>query len=65
VKPAAHIPDNKNYPDSYIETCAPEDYGELIFYLYDRQDRITARLNKKINSLDRRLRQIEEQGQSR
>lgn len=64
MMPAVHIPDTKNYPDSDIETYAPEDYGELIFYLYDRQDRITARLNKKIKSLDRRLTKIEERGRS-
>jgi len=64
MMPAAKIPDKKKYPYQDIVLCAPEDYGELILYLYDRQDRITTRLNKKISSLNRRLRQIEERGRS-
>ena len=36
--------------------------GEMALYLYDRQDRISERLNKKIERLDHRLKVLEERG---
>ena len=36
--------------------------GEMALYLYDRQDRISERLLKKIGRLDHRLRVLEERG---
>ena len=42
----------------------PEFSGDLIFSLYERQERIAERLNKKIERLDRRLTTIEERGRS-
>jgi len=34
---------------------SPQGNGDLIFSLYDRQDRISDRLNRKIERLDHRL----------
>jgi len=39
--------------------------GDLFFCLYNRQDRISDRLNKKIGRLDRRVTVLEERGRSR
>jgi hypothetical protein len=39
--------------------------GDLLFCLYNRQDRISDRLNKKIGQLDRRVTVLEERGRSR
>jgi hypothetical protein len=39
--------------------------GSLAFYLYDRDERIADRLNKKIERLSRRLAMVEERGRSR
>jgi hypothetical protein len=39
--------------------------GDLFFCLYNRQDRISDRLNKKIERLDRRVTVLEERGRSR
>jgi len=36
--------------------------GDLAFYLYDRQERISDRLNKKIERLGRRITALEERG---
>ena len=36
--------------------------GDLAFYLYDRQERISDRLNKKIERLGRRIAALEERG---
>jgi hypothetical protein len=33
----------------------PEKYGDLVFRLFDRQDRIADRIAKKIERLERRL----------
>jgi len=63
MMPDAEIP-REGYRTDEIESLGPGDYSELIFYLCDRQDRISARLNKKIANLDRRLKQIEERGYS-
>jgi hypothetical protein len=38
--------------------------GDLAFWLYDRQDRISGRLDKKIERLDRRITALEERGRS-
>jgi len=38
----------------------PNAPGDLIFSLFDRQERIADQLNKKIERLDRRLTTIEE-----
>jgi hypothetical protein len=55
---AGKIPDTAGYtgiePDQDTESPA-----DLIFYLYDRQDRIAERINKKIDRLDYRLRKME------
>jgi hypothetical protein len=37
-------------------------HGNLLFYLYDRQDRISDRLNKKIGRLEQRITGLEERG---
>jgi len=42
----------------------PQVSGDLIISLYERQERIADRLNKKIERLDRRLTKIEERGRS-
>jgi hypothetical protein len=63
MMPDAKVP-HEAYGTDEIESIGPGDYSELIFYLYDRQDRISERLNKKIANLDRRLKQIEERGHS-
>lgn len=36
--------------------------GDMVLYLYDRQDRISDRLNRKIERLDHRLKVLEERG---
>jgi len=41
-----------------------EGNGDLFFSLYERQERIAGRLNKKIERLGRRLTKIEERGRS-
>jgi hypothetical protein len=41
-----------------------ENNGDLIFLLLDRMDRISGRLDKKIERLHRRLSAIEERGES-
>jgi hypothetical protein len=41
------------------ETC-----GDMIFSLAERQDRIAAQINKKIERLDRRITVLEERGRS-
>ena len=61
----AIIPDNTNSPGTDSCSDPPESAGDLIFYLYERQERIADRLNKKIERLDRRLTTIEERGRSR
>jgi hypothetical protein len=61
---AAKKPGAGKYPQEEIETCSPEDYGDLIFTLYDRQDRITQYLTKKIRKLDQRITVLEERGRS-
>jgi hypothetical protein len=38
----------------------PQGSGDLIFCLFDRQDRIADRLNKKIERLSHRLTALEE-----
>jgi hypothetical protein len=38
--------------------------GELVLYLYDRQERIANRLNKKIGRLEQRVTALEERGRS-
>ncbi len=63
MMPAAKNP-GEAYHEDEIETIGPKDYGELIFCLYDRQDRISARLDKKIANPDRRLKQLGERGRS-
>jgi hypothetical protein len=42
----------------------PGIHGDLAFYLYDHQDRISEWLNKKIERLDRRLTRLEERRRS-
>lgn len=61
---AAKKPGAGKYPGEEIETCSPEDYGDLIFTLYDRQDRITQYLAKKIRKLDQRITVLEKRGRS-
>ena len=56
----AKIPDNPNTPRTDSCSDPPENAGDLIFNLYERQERLTDRLNKKIARLDRRLTTIEE-----
>jgi hypothetical protein len=46
------------------EAQEPESTGDLIFSLYDRQDRISGRLDKKIGRLERRITALEERGRS-
>jgi len=58
----AIIPDNTNSPGTDSCSDPPESAGDLIFYLYERQERIADRLNKKIERLGRRLTTIEERG---
>jgi hypothetical protein len=58
----AIIPDNTNSPGTDSCSDRSESAGDLIFYLYERQERIADRLNKKIERLDRRLTTIEERG---
>ena len=43
---------------------SPQGSGDPIFSMYDRQDRLYARLNKKIEGLEVRLAAIEERGRS-
>ena len=38
--------------------------GDLAFWLFDRQDRISGRLDKKIGRLERRITALEERGRS-
>jgi hypothetical protein len=40
----------------------PGIHGDLALYLYDHQDRVSDRLNKKIERLNRRLAALEERG---
>ncbi len=58
----AEGPEAGAYHPDEIETINPKDYGELIFYLYDRQDRLYARLSKKITWLEQRITALEERG---
>jgi hypothetical protein len=60
----AKIPDNANSPGTDSCSDPPESAGDLIFNLYERQERLADRLNKKIARLDRRLTKIEERGRS-
>jgi len=43
----------------YTKIC-----GDLAFWLFDRQDRISGRLDKKIDRLERRITALEERGRS-
>jgi hypothetical protein len=60
----AKIPDNANSPATDSSSDTLESAGDLIFYLYERQERIADRLNKKIKRLDRRLTKFEERRRS-
>jgi hypothetical protein len=60
----AKIPDSANAPGTDSSSYPPESAGDLIFYLYERQERIADRLNKKIERLDRRLTKFEERRRS-
>ena len=60
----AKIPDNANFPETDSSSDPPESAGDLIFNLYERQERIADRLNKKIERLDRRLTKFEERRRS-
>ena len=40
----------------------PENYGDIIFLLYDRMDRLAARQDRKIARLSRRVSELEERG---
>jgi len=44
------------------EAKEPESTGDLFFSLYERQDRISGRLDKKIERLERRITVLEERG---
>jgi flagellar capping protein FliD len=61
---AGKIPDTGHSAGKYVPEDPPEGHGDLIFSLYERQERIADRLNKKIERLDRRLTTIEERGRS-
>jgi hypothetical protein len=54
------IPDTGHSAGKYVPEDPPEGHGDLIFSLYEQQERIADRLNKKIARLDRRLTKIEE-----
>jgi len=43
---------------------SPESVGDQIFTRAERQDRIYERMNKKIERLNHRLTELEEQGRS-
>ena len=60
----AKIPDNVNSPGTDSCSDPPESAGDLIFCLYERQERVADRLNRKIERLGRRLTKIEERGRS-
>ena len=60
----AKIPDNPNSPGTDSCSDPPESAGDLIFCLYERQERVADRLNRKIERLGRRLTKIEERGRS-
>jgi hypothetical protein len=57
---AGPIPDTTHCAGKNEPEDPPEGYGDLIFSLYERQERIADRLNKKIQRLDRRLTKFEE-----
>ncbi|OPY37860.1 MAG: hypothetical protein A4E35_01028 [Methanoregula sp. PtaU1.Bin051] len=57
---AGTIPDTTHCAGKKEADDPPEGYGDLIFSLYERQERIADRLNKKIARLDRRLTKFEE-----
>jgi len=59
---AGKIPDTAHSAGKYVPEDPPEGHGDLIFSLYERQERIADRLNKKIARLDRRLTKIEKRG---
>ena len=61
---AGKIPDTGHSAGKYVPEDPPEGHGDLIFSLYEQQERIADRLNKKIARLDRRLTTIEERGRS-
>jgi hypothetical protein len=61
---AGRIPDTGQSAGKYVPEDPPEGHGDLIFSLYERQERIADRLNKKIARLDRRLIKIERRGRS-
>ena len=61
---AGRIPDTGHSAGKYVPEDPPEGHGDLIFSLYERQERIADRLNKKIERLDHRLTKIEERGRS-
>jgi hypothetical protein len=56
----AQAPDAAKGTVACSGSAAPENYGDLIFSLYDRQERIADRFNKKIDRLDQRLTALEE-----
>jgi hypothetical protein len=60
----AKIPDNANSRGTDSCSDPPESAGDLIFCLYEQQERVADRLNRKIARLDRRLTKIEERGRS-
>jgi len=61
---AGRIPDTGHSAGKYVPEDPPEGHGDLIFSLYERQERIADRLNKKIERLDHRLTKIEDRGRS-
>ena len=61
---AGRIPDTGHSGRKYVPEDPPEGHGDLIFSLYERQERIADRLNKKIERLDHRLTKIEDRGRS-
>jgi len=60
----AKIPDNTNAPKTDSCSDLPESAGDHIFCLYERQEQLAGRLNRKIERLDRRLTTIEERRRS-
>ena len=57
---AGTIPDTTHCAGKNDAEDPPEGFGDMIFSLYERQERIADRLNKKIQRLDRRVTKFEE-----
>jgi hypothetical protein len=61
------IPPAEERRESLATVLPPEvleNHGDLLFFLFDRMDRTTARQDRKIERISRRVAELEERGRS-